>query len=371
MVLNPEELDRDDHQHPPNDDDDNLHDLDQSEDEDVETDREIMDANQNDQHQQHNPQGQTGSATPKRTIQNQKNQNKTYNKSLENSKQIPKEGQPLIPRDLTSSSRTNKHTKKSQPENNSKEGQPLTSRQLSSSLQTKPKAAKKPPKENNSKEGKPFSKDQIEKLLEYSLYQGNPIYKVKFQGEPQTSWQDGNRIPKELKDHYHSLYNAKGKKRKRPQKKKYFDSQQVQALASTSGSKQTIMAAFIDRKGTLIKFLPSAHDGLWHDNINYKSASDIPSHLFKSFFDRLDQEIKICKSGKGLKKHESNGNKSQYFPVSTVRFPPLVETTKFVHHLTPHKARYLPTHYSSPEGILAFKNKLRDHVKLFHTSANF
>ena len=131
------------------------------------------------------------------------------------------------------------------------------------------------------------------------------------------------------------------------------------------------MAAFIDRKGTLIRFLPSGHDGFWHDNINYKSASDIPSHLFKPFFDRLDQEIKFCKSGKGLKKLESNGNETQCLPVSSVTYPPLGETAKFVHHLTPHKARCLPTHYSSPEGILAFKNKLRDHVKLFHTSANF
>ena len=85
------------------------------------------------------------------------------------------------------------------------------------------------------------------------------------------------------------LWKKEGKKRKLP-----HVLQPVQSLASTSESKQTIMAAFIDSKGTLIRFFPSGHDGFLHDNCSYKSASDIPSHLFKPFFDRLNQEINFA-----------------------------------------------------------------------------
>lgn len=73
----------------------------------------------------------------------------------------------------------------------------------------------------NEKQSKPFSTDQTDKIFEYSLYQVKPIYKIKFKSEAQTSWQDGNQIPKALKDTFHSLYNAKGKKRKRPNKKTF------------------------------------------------------------------------------------------------------------------------------------------------------
>lgn len=92
----------------------------------------------------------------------------------------------------------------------------------------------------NSKQSKPFSTDQIDKILEYSLYQGKPIYKIKFKGAAQTSWQDGNQIPKTLKDTFHSLYNAKGKKRKRPNKKHFNKQESVQALSLPPKSQQQI-----------------------------------------------------------------------------------------------------------------------------------
>ncbi|CAC5372486.1 Retrovirus-related Pol polyprotein from transposon 297,Retrovirus-related Pol polyprotein from transposon 17.6 [Mytilus coruscus] len=76
----------------------------------------------------------------------------------------------------------------------------------------------------------PFKSNKIEKLVEYSLYQGKPIYKVKFTGKPGTSWQDGSRIPENLKQEYHRQYNAKGQKRKCPGKLKYFESTQSRSI---------------------------------------------------------------------------------------------------------------------------------------------
>lgn len=51
----------------------------------------------------------------------------------------------------------------------------------------------------------PYTKEQIEKLIEYRLYQGKPIYKVKFVGHSGTSWQDGSLIPESPKQNYHKL----------------------------------------------------------------------------------------------------------------------------------------------------------------------
>lgn len=70
-----------------------------------------------------------------------------------------------------------------------------------------------------------FQSNDIEKLVEYSLYQGKPIYKVKLTGKPGTSWQDGSRIPENLKQDYHRQYNAKGRKRKNTQGNTSFLSQ--------------------------------------------------------------------------------------------------------------------------------------------------
>lgn len=55
-----------------------------------------------------------------------------------------------------------------------------------------------------------FKSNEIEKLIEYSLYQDKPIYKVKFTGKPGTIWQDGLYIPENLKQEYHRQYNEKG-----------------------------------------------------------------------------------------------------------------------------------------------------------------
>lgn len=166
--------------------------------------------------------------------------------------------------------------------------QPSTSEQNNQTkIQTKHKRNSKSEKPKD-KKSKPFSTDQIERILEYSLYQGKPIYKIKFKGEPQTSWQDGNQIPKTLKDTFHSLYNAKGKKRKRPNKK-YFDKQQpVQALSLLPKSQQEIYNASIDSRGTHIMFYLQNHDG---STTNGKYAYQVQSQLFKPFFRKLDQEI--------------------------------------------------------------------------------
>uniref|UniRef100_A0A8W8NST8 Uncharacterized protein n=1 Tax=Magallana gigas TaxID=29159 RepID=A0A8W8NST8_MAGGI len=196
------------------------------------------------------------------------------------------------------------------------------------------------------------------------LYQGKPIYKIKFKGAAQTSWQDGNQIPKTLKDTFHSLYNAKGKKRKRPNKKHFNKQESVQAISLPPKSQQQIYNASIDRRGTHIMFYLENHDG---STTNAKYAHEVPSHLFKPFFKKLEQEISDCKSGKGCE--VINRNSTQYFPVSRVLFLKH-RPTLFMHHLTPSKARLLKNCHSSPEGILAFKTKLYDHVKLFHTNAD-
>ncbi|VDI84177.1 Hypothetical predicted protein [Mytilus galloprovincialis] len=67
-----------------------------------------------------------------------------------------------------------------------------------------------------------FQSNEIEKLVEYSLYQGKPIYKVKLTGKPGTSWQDGSRIPENLKQDYHRQYNAKGRKAETSRKTQVF-----------------------------------------------------------------------------------------------------------------------------------------------------
>lgn len=46
---------------------------------------------------------------------------------------------------------------------------------------------------------KPFSTDQIERIIEYSLYQGKPIQKINFKDEPQSLWQDGTKSRKPLR----------------------------------------------------------------------------------------------------------------------------------------------------------------------------
>lgn len=219
------------------------------------------------------------------------------------------------------------------PQHQTHSPQPSTSKQKNQTkIQDKHKKNSKCEKSKD-KQSKPFSTDQIERILEYSLYQGKPIYKIKFKGEPQTSWQDENQIPKAFKDTFHSLYNAKGKKRKRPNKK-YFDKQQpVQALSLPPKSQQEIYTASIDRRGTHIMFYLQNHDG---STTNGKYAYQVPSHLFKPFFRKLDQEISDCKSGKGCE--VTNWNSNQYFPVSRVFFLKH-RPTLFMHHLTPSKAR--------------------------------
>lgn len=94
------------------------------------------------------------------------------------------------------------------------------------------------------------------------------------------------------------------------------------------------------------------HDG---STTNAKYAHEVPSHLFKPFFKKLEQEISDCKSGKGCE--VINRNSTQYFPVSRVLFLKHKPTLS-MHHLTPSKARLLKNCHSSPEGILAFKTKL-------------
>lgn len=175
--------------------------------------------------------------------------------------------------------------------------------------------------------------------------------------------------PKSLKGYFHSLYNAKGRKRKWPHNKKYFDKQQpVQALSLPPKSKQEIITATIDRRGTHIIFFLTNHDG--SGTTNGKFAHEVPIHLFKPFFRKLDQVIGDCKSMIGC--NEINWNINQYFPVSKVYWYFFKDRpTLFMHHLTPWKARLLKNCNSSPEGILAFKMKLYDHTKLFHTNADF
>lgn len=124
---------------------------------------------------------------------------------------------------------------------------------------------------------------------------------------------DGNQIPKTLKDTFHSLYNAKEKKRKRPNKKHFNKQQSVQALSLPPKSQQEIYTASIDRRDTHIMFYLENHDG---STTNGKYAYEVPSHLFKPFFKKLEQEISDCKSGKGCE--VINRNSTQYFPVSSL-----------------------------------------------------
>uniref|UniRef100_A0A8W8JGD3 Uncharacterized protein n=1 Tax=Magallana gigas TaxID=29159 RepID=A0A8W8JGD3_MAGGI len=136
--------------------------------------------------------------------------------------------------------------------------------------------------------------------------------------------------------------------------------QSVQALSLPPKSQQEIYHASNDRRGTHTMFYLENHDG---STTNAKYAYEVPSHLFKPFFKKLEQEISDCKSGKGCE--VINRNSSQYFPVSRVFFLKH-RPTLFMHHLTPSKARLL----KNWSLFLAFKTKLYDHVKLFHTNAD-
>lgn len=146
--------------------------------------------------------------------------------------------------------------------------------------------------------------------------------------------------------------------------KKHFNKQEsVQALSLPPKSQQKIYTASIDRRGTHIMFYLENHDGSTQSTLMRFQAICLSLNFFK----KLEQEISDCKSGKGCE--VINRNSTQYFPVSRVLFLKHKPTLS-MHHLTPSKARLLKNCHSSPEGILAFKTKLYDHVKLFHTNAN-
>lgn len=59
-------------------------------------------------------------------------------------------------------------------------------------------------------------------------------------------------------------------------------------------SLQEIVTANIDRRGTHIIIFLTNHDGSGTTNLKY--VHEVPSHLFKPFFRKPDQEMSDCKS---------------------------------------------------------------------------
>ncbi|CAG2257086.1 Transmembrane protein 41A-A,Transmembrane protein 41A-B,Transmembrane protein 41A [Mytilus edulis] len=165
-----------------------------------------------------------------------------------------------------------------------------------------------------------FQSNEIEKLVEYSLYQGKPIYKVKLTGKPGTSWQDGSRIPENLKQDYHRQYNAKGRKRKRPGKHKFFEStkspsvqviQTYKAFPKTKPNSfqnkgnsqqfsqvpnQNIVGVLLDKDQKESRYLVKYSNGnvCRGPKSTLFMSDDLRPDVFRQFLKVLKQEENIC-----------------------------------------------------------------------------
>ncbi|CAC5421148.1 unnamed protein product [Mytilus coruscus] len=170
----------------------------------------------------------------------------------------------------------------------------------------------------------PFQSNEIEKLVEYSLYQGKPIYKVKLTGKPGTSWQDGSRILENLKQDYHRQYNAKRQKSKRPGKHKFWESTKshsVQVIKSYKAftkpkpnSLQNIrncqqFSQVPNKKSVKVRLDKDQKESRYlveysNDNVCQGPRStlfmsdDLRPDVFRQFLKVLKQEEKMCSNSK-------------------------------------------------------------------------
>ena len=60
----------------------------------------------------------------------------------------------------------------------------------------------------------------VEKILASTNYKGEKLYKVKWLGLKNTTWERKSTLPENLVNEFHIKYSAQGRKRKRPFK--YF-----------------------------------------------------------------------------------------------------------------------------------------------------
>lgn len=220
------------------------------------------------------------------------------------------------------------------------------------------KQPEKPKKKKQTKQSQeklpPFKEEEIEKILEYSLYQNKPIYKIKFTGQPKTSWQDGFRISQTLKQNFHKLYTAKGKKRKRPDnKKKFFEPKPINTINSieTSTPSTYISDVHLDRNQRESRYWVKRPNG--QPVQGSKTSGELSSEMFEKFIKILKQKENECIASNNPLKN------THYVPVSGYH----ITTDYFIHHFTPKHMVPLRTPQASAQGIHLLRLKLIEHYE--------